>query len=53
MIDPTTGWFEIHEHDDERAITVANTVKQQWLARHLRPSLITHDQGNEFTGHEF
>ena len=31
MIDPATGWFEIHEYDDKRSITVANIVEQKWL----------------------
>ena len=54
IIDPATGWFEIHEHDDKRAVTVANTLEQQWLVpRHPRPSSIACDQGNEFVGHEF
>ena len=53
MIDPATGWFETHEHDDKRAITVVNTPEQQWLTRHPRPSLIACDRGNEFIGHEF
>ena len=31
MIDPATGWFEIHQYDDKRSITVANIVEQEWL----------------------
>ena len=27
MIDPATGWFEIHEYDDKRAITIANIAR--------------------------
>ena len=53
MIDPATGWFEIHEYDDKRAITVANIVEQQWLSRYPRPDLITYDRGPEFMGTEF
>ena len=53
IIDPATRWFKMHEYDDKRAITVANMLEQQWLARYPRPSLTTCDQGNEFVGHEF
>ena len=32
MIDPATGWFEIHQYDDKKSITIANIVEQQWLS---------------------
>ena len=53
MIDPATGWFEIVQYDDKRAITVANLVEQVWLSRYPWPSLITYDKGSEFIGSEF
>ena len=53
MIDPATGWFEIHQYDDKRSITVANIVEQQWLSRYPWPTRITMDRGSEFIGHEF
>ena len=53
MVDPATGWFEVHEYGDKRAITVANIVEQQWLTRYPRPDLITYDKGPEFMGVEF
>ena len=53
MIDPATGWFEIQEYDDKRAITIANIVEQQWLTRYPWPSMITYDQGPEFVGQDF
>ena len=53
MIDPATGWFEIHQYDDKKAITVANIVEQQWLTRYPWPTQITFDRGNEFIGHDF
>ena len=31
MIDPATGWLEIAQYEDKRAISVANIVKQEWL----------------------
>ena len=53
MIDPVTGWFEIKQYDDKKSITVANIVKQEWLARYHRPYLITLDRGSEFIGQDF
>jgi transposase InsO family protein len=53
MIDPATGWFEIHEYDDKRAITVANIVEQEWFARYPWPTQIIFDRGNEFMGQDF
>ena len=32
MIDPATGWFKIKQYEDKKSITVANIVKQGWLA---------------------
>ena len=29
MIDPATGWFEIHQYNDKFSITVANIVEQE------------------------
>ena len=51
MINPVTGWFEIKQYDDKESITVANIVKQEWLARYPRPYLITLDRRSEFIGH--
>ena len=53
MIDLATGWFEIHQYDDKRSITVANIVEQQWLSRYPWPVKITFDQGAEFMGQDF
>ena len=53
MIDPATGWFEICQYNDKRAITVANIVEQEWLSRYPWPTMITFDQGSEFISHEF
>jgi hypothetical protein len=30
-IDPATGWFEIHQYDDKKSITVALIRKQKWF----------------------
>ena len=32
MIDPATGWFEVHQYDDKKSITVANIVEQEWFS---------------------
>jgi transposase InsO family protein len=53
MIDPATGWFEIHQYDDKRAITIANIVEQEWFSRYPWPTQITFDRGSEFMGQEF
>jgi transposase InsO family protein len=53
MIDPASGWFEIHQYDDKRAITVANIVEQEWFSRYPWPTQVTFDRGGEFIGSEF
>ena len=53
MIDPATGWFEIHQFDDKRSITVANIAEQEWLSRYPWPTQITYDRGSEFIGKDF
>jgi hypothetical protein len=41
MIDPTTGWFEIHQYNDKRSITVASIAEQEWFSRYPWPTQIT------------
>jgi len=53
MIDPATGWFEIHEYDDKQAISIANIAEQEWFSRYPWPTQVTFDRGREFIGHEF
>ena len=53
MIDPATGWFEIHQYDDKQSITVANIVEQEWFSRYPWPTQVTFDRGSEFIGQEF
>ena len=48
MIDPASGWFEIHQYDDKRAITVANIVEQEWFSRYSWPTQVSFDRGSEF-----
>ena len=45
MIDPVTGWFEIAQYEDKRAIYIANLVETTWLSRYPTPIEITYDQG--------
>ena len=33
MLDPVSGWFEITQYDDKRAISIANLVETMWLTR--------------------
>jgi hypothetical protein len=53
MIDPATGWFEIHQYDDKRSITMANIAEQEWFSRYPWPTQITYDRGSEFIGADF
>ena len=45
MIDPVTGWFEVVQYDDKRAITIANLVETMGLSIYSRPIEIMYDQG--------
>ena len=53
MIDPATGWFEVHEYQDKRSVTVANIAEQEWFSRYPWPTQVTYDRGSEFIGHDF
>ena len=53
MIDPATGWFEIHQYDDKRSITVANIAEQEWFSQYPWPTQITKERGSEFIGQVF
>ena len=41
MIDPATSWFEIHQYDDKRAITVVNITEEEWSSRYPWPTQVT------------
>jgi hypothetical protein len=45
MIDPASGWFEIHQYDDKRSITVANIAEQEWFSRYPWPTQVTLTEG--------
>jgi hypothetical protein len=53
MADPSTGWFEIVEASDKKALTVAKLFDLTWLCRYPRPVRVIHDHGSEFIGEEF
>jgi hypothetical protein len=53
MIDPATGWFEIHQYDDKRSITVANIAEQEWFSRYPWHTQMTYDRDSEFIGKDF
>ena len=53
MIDPVTGWFEMHSFDDKQPETILNILETQWLNRYPRPQKIIADRGGEFIGHVF
>ena len=48
MIDPTTGWIEIHTIPSARADLVANQVELSWLTYYPLPNKVIVDRGNEF-----
>ena len=37
MIEPVTGWFEVTQYSDNKAMTIANLVETTWLARYPWP----------------
>ena len=53
MIDPVTGWFEITQYNDKRAISITNLFGTMWLSRYPRPTYITYGRGSEFIGQKF
>ena len=53
MIDNVTGWFEIAQYDDKRAIYIANPSETTYLYIYPRPIEIMYDQGSEFIGNKF
>ena len=53
MIDQATGWFEIHEYDDKRSITMANIAEQERFCRYPQPTQVTFDRGSEFIQKDF
>ena len=48
IIDPATGWIEIHTVPSARADLVSNIVELAWLTRYPLPSKVIIDCGNKF-----
>ena len=36
-IDPVTGWFEIAQYHDKRAISIEKWIETMWLSIYLTP----------------
>ena len=53
MVDPVIGWFEVAQYNDNRAISIVNSVETTWLSKQPRLMEITYDQGKELIVHEF
>jgi transposase InsO family protein len=53
MIDPAKGWFEIHQYDNKRSMTLANIAEQQLFSRYPWPTQVTFNRGSEFIGKDF
>ena len=53
MIGPVTGWFEVTQFNEKKAMTIADLVETIWLFRCPCPPEITYDYGSEFLGHKF
>ena len=43
MIDPVTGWFEVTQYNDKRAMSIARLVKTMWISRYPIPMDIKYD----------
>ena len=50
-IDPVTGWFEVTQYSNTKAMMIKNLVETTWLVHYPRLVEITYDQGGEFLGH--
>ena len=53
VINTVTGWFEVAQYDDNRAIYIVNIVETMWLSRYHILIEITYDQRSEFICHKF
>src|SRR5687767_11779488 len=50
MIDPASGWFEIHQYDIKKLVTVANIAEQEWFSKYPWLSQVIFNSGSEFIG---
>ena len=51
MIDPVTGWLEITQYNEKRAMSIINLLETTWLTKYPTPMEIMYDQGSKFIGH--
>ena len=52
MIDPITGWFEVTQYSDNKAIMIVNLAETMWMVWYPWTVEITYDQGGELLGHK-
>ena len=52
-IDPVTGWFEITQYNNKKAMAIVKLVETMWLVRYPCPVEIMYDQRGKFLGGEF
>jgi len=52
-IDPVTNLVELTRIDRKTSRNITRKFEQNWLSRYPWPSNCIHDNGGEFTGHEF
>ena len=53
MIDPVTGYFEITQYNNKRAISIAKLAENMCMSRYPRSMEITYNQVSECIGQEF
>ena len=53
MINPATSWSKIVEVNKKSSETISLKVDREWFNNYPHPTLVTFDQGCEFTGKEF
>ena len=53
IIDPVTGWFDITQYNDNKAMKIENLVETMWLIRYPWTVETTYDRGGVFLSHKF
>ena len=53
MIDPVTGWFEVMQYRNKKAMTISKLVESTWMVQYPWPVEITYYRGGESLRHEF
>ena len=52
MIYPITGWFEITEYNNNKAMMIENLVETTWVFQYPWPVEITHERGGKLIGYQ-